>query len=136
MTRRTARTIAIAVAIVLAALGCQGAPARAPLAIQLQPLNSSGVSGTATLVDLGNGRTRVEVKVDAEGNASMPSHIHAGTCADLVPQPKYPLENVTNGAATTEVASSLDDLIKQPNVVMTHKSNDQMRVYTSCGEIR
>ena len=32
----------------------------------------------------------------------MPAHVHPGTCADLTPQPKFPLENVRDGRSTTD----------------------------------
>lgn len=68
--------------------------------IQLRTLNDSGVTGSATLTQLGEDRTRVEVRVDPAGHLDMPAHIHPGTCDVLTPQPKYPLENVRNGTST------------------------------------
>lgn len=119
------------------ATACQGTAAQMPSkTIELKTLNASGVSGQAVLTDLGNGRTRVDVHVDAAGHPDMPSHIHPGTCANLVPQPRYPLQSVKQGSATTEIPVALADLLQQQAVVMTHKSNDEMAVYTSCGEIR
>jgi hypothetical protein len=133
----TARPAALMLLLAIAALGCQGTAATMPTkTIELKTLNNSGVSGQAVLTDLGNGRTRVDVRVDPAGHPDMPSHIHPGTCANLVPQPRYPLESVMNGTATTEIAVSLADLLQQQAVVMTHKSNEEMAVYTSCGEIR
>jgi hypothetical protein len=133
----TARTVPAMLLLALAALSCQGTAATMPSrTIELKTLNDSGVSGQAVLTDLGNGRTRVDVRVDPAGHPDMPSHIHPGTCAKLVPQPRYPLESVINGSATTEIPVSLAELLQQQAVVMTHKSNEEMAVYTSCGEIR
>ena len=126
-----------AAALIVLGVACQ--PSGGSMTIKVIPLgtlNGSGVSGQATLIDLGNGRTRVEVRVSPAGNMDMPSHIHPGTCTRLVPQPKYPLENVKNGFASTEIAAGLRQLLELPTVVMTHKSNDEMAIYTSCGEIR
>jgi hypothetical protein len=125
-----------ATVVALLAAACQSGSA--PMASKVVPmgtLNGSGISGQATLTDLGNGRTRVDVNVNGAGNLDMPSHLHPGTCAAFVPQPKYPLENVKNGSASTEIPAALRQLLEQPNVVMTHKSNNEMAVYTSCGDI-
>ena len=119
------------------ATACQGTAAQMPSkTIELKTLNASGVSGQAVLTDLGNGRTRVDIQVKAAGHPDMPSHVHPGTCANLVPQPRYPLESVKQGSASTEIPVGLAELLQQSAVVMTHKSNDEMAVYTSCGEIR
>ena len=64
-----------------------------PRTITLQTLNDSGVTGTVSFAALGD-RTGVEITVDPGGNPDMPAHIHPGTCANLTPQPKFPLENV------------------------------------------
>jgi hypothetical protein len=120
----------------IAVTGCQAAAPMPAKVIPLRTLNNSGVTGQATLTDLGNGRTRVEIVVNPANHLDMPSHFHAGTCANLVPQPKYPLENVTNGKSTTEIPVALAELMQQQVAVMTHKSNEEMRIYTSCGEIR
>jgi hypothetical protein len=129
--------LALITFVLALATACQGTAAQMPSkTIELKTLNASGVSGQAVLTDLGNGRTRVDVHVDAAGHPDMPSHIHPGTCTNLVPQPRYPLESVKDGSATTEIPVGLSELLQQQAVVMTHKSNDEMAVYTSCGEIR
>jgi hypothetical protein len=124
-------------AAVLVVAACQNTGAQMPAkTIELKTLNGSGVSGQAVLTDLGNGHTRVDVRVEPAGHPDMPSHIHPGTCANLVPQPRYPLQSVKQGSATTEIPVGLAELLQQQAVVMIHKSNDEMAVYTSCGEIR
>jgi hypothetical protein len=107
----------------------------APRTIALETLNASGVTGEVTFTDLG-GRTRVDVTVDPAGNADMPAHIHPGTCADLTPQPKFPLENVRQGRSTTDVPASLGELFAGSLAVNIHKSNDDLRTYTACVDIR
>ena len=88
---------------------CSAAAAVPPRTIALETLNDSGVTGTVAFSDMG-GRTRVDVTVDPSGNPDMPAHIHPGTCEDLTPQPKYPLENVLNGTSTTVVPASIAEL--------------------------
>jgi hypothetical protein len=125
-------TLVAFVAIVLVA--CQAA-ASPPRTIGLQTLNDSGVTGTVSFSDLG-GRTRVDVTVDPGGNPDMPAHIHPGTCDDLTPQPKFPLENVRQGTSTTVVPASIDELFAGDLAVNIHKSNDDLKTYTACVDIR
>ena len=102
---RTARLL-VALWILAIVGGCQN-PSRQSTVVQLRTLNDSGVTGTVTLVDTGDGRTQVQVRVDPSDNLDMPAHIHPGSCDNLIPQPKHPLENVVNGTSTTIVRASL-----------------------------
>ena len=114
--------------------GCQAAP-RPATVVQLKTLNNSGVTGTVTLTDLGDGRTQVDVTVDPNGNMDMPAHIHPGTCEALIPQPIHPLENVVNGASKTTVSATLQDLTSGGLAVNIHRSNDDLGTYTACAEL-
>jgi hypothetical protein len=126
-------TLLFVAALLLAACQGGGGPGRQ---VALRTLNDSGVSGTATLTDLGNSRTRVEIAVEPAGNPDMPAHIHPGTCEDLTPQPRFPLENVQGGRSVTEVPASLDELTRGDVAINVHHSNEDMATYTACGEIR
>jgi hypothetical protein len=121
------------VAVVLIAL--RPATAGPSRTITLQTLNASGVTGSVSFVDLG-GRTQVDVTVDPADNPDMPAHIHPGTCANLTPQPKYPLENVRAGTSTTVVPAPIDELFAGDLAVNIHKSNDDLKTYTACVDIR
>jgi LPXTG-motif cell wall-anchored protein len=103
--------------------------------IQLGVQNASGVTGTATLTDVGGGRTRVDVRVAPGGNTNMPAHIHDGTCATLNPAPKYPLTNVANGTSTTEVSATIAQVLAAPHAINLHKSPQEASVYVSCGNV-
>ena len=103
--------------------------------ITLQTLNASGVTGTVSFTDI-DGRTRVDVTVDPADNPDMPAHIHPGTCTDLTPQPKYPLENVRAGTSTTVVPATIAELFAGNLAVNIHKSNDDLKTYTACVDIR
>jgi hypothetical protein len=103
--------------------------------VNLQARNDSGVTGTVTVVDLGNSRSRVEIKVDPAGKLDMPAHVHPGTCANLIPQPKYPLTNVQNGVSTTVVPASFAELTGGNLTVTLHQSNTEMKVTTACGDL-
>jgi hypothetical protein len=129
--RRLLFLVAIA-ALVLAGCGSGGPAART---ISISELNDSGVSGTVKFSPVGD-RTGVEVTVDPASNLDMPAHIHPGTCANLTPQPKYPLGNVRNGTSTTVVPASIDQLFAGNLAVNIHKSNDDLKTYTACVDIR
>ncbi len=103
--------------------------------VNLVAQNESGVSGTATITDLGTGSVRVEIDVEAGGNAAMPAHIHPGTCADLDPKPQFPLSDVENGKSTTEVDASLSDIQTGAFAVNLHESTEAIETYTACGDI-
>jgi hypothetical protein len=140
MNRPAHSLVTLGVAVVLAVLvavlltACQGAP-RASRVVQLEPLNDSGVTGSVTLVDAGEGRTQVQVRVEPAGNLDMPAHIHPGSCDNLIPQPKHPLENVVNGVSTTIVRASLAELTQGGLAVNLHKSNQDLKTYTACAEL-
>jgi hypothetical protein len=119
------------VAMLLAACQPAASPART---IALQTLNDSGVAGTVSFSATGE-RTSVTIEVEAAGNLDMPAHIHPGTCADLTPQPKFPLENVKDGKSSTVVPASIDELFVGDLAVNIHKSNDDLRTYTACVDI-
>jgi hypothetical protein len=127
---------ASAAGFVLLVLGaCATTAATAPLAFPLRELNDSGVSGTVTLTTIDQGHTLVEIDVNAAGHPSMPAHIHPGTCAELVPQPKYPLQTVIAGLSSTVVAASLEELLSGEQALNIHMSNEHMDLYSACGEL-
>jgi hypothetical protein len=127
------RRFALVAVLAIAVAACQSAsPSRT---ITLRTLNDSGVTGTVSFTDLG-GRTGVEIRVDPAGNPDMPAHIHPGTCDNLTPQPKFPLENVRNGVSTTVVPASTDELFAGNLAVNVHKSNDDLKTYTACVDIK
>lgn len=134
--RRVTAGLVVAVLMILATIigACQAAAAAPPRTIALETLNDSGVTGTVAFSDVG-GRTRVDVTVDPAGNPDMPAHIHPGTCDELVPQPKFPLENVRNGTSTTVVPASITELFAGNLAVNIHKSNDDLKAYTACVDI-
>lgn len=123
--------------IAVAALGlaaCQPS-ADAGRTVELETLNDSGVTGSATLTDLGNGMTLVSVEVDPGEYPDMPAHIHPGTCADLVPQPRYPLANVVDGTSETEIEATLDELFSGEMALNLHASPNDFQTYTACAEL-
>jgi hypothetical protein len=124
-------TLAIALTT-LTACSSQAEPART---VSLRTLNGSGVTGTVTFTPISD-KTGVEITVDPAGNPDMPAHIHPGTCDNLTPQPKFPLENVLNGSSKTVVPASMAELFAGGLAVNIHRSNDDLKTYTACVDLR
>jgi hypothetical protein len=134
--RRRSRTAAslIWIGLALALSACAGQQATSRT-VELVTLNDSGVTGSAVLTDLGDGTTRVEVDVDPAGHPDMPAHIHPGTCANLVPQPTYPLQNVVDGVSETVVPAALDELFAGELALNLHFSPEDFGTYTACADL-
>jgi hypothetical protein len=70
-----------------------------------------------------------------------PTHIHTGTCEDLDPNPKYPLNDVELnttelvGLSDTVVDVPLDELLSTPHLILIHKSAEELNTYYACGNI-
>lgn len=109
------------------------APAK-PVSIVLNAQNKSGLSGTATLEDLGNGKTKVSIMLSGKVTTTpQPAHIHVGTCVkpgDVV----YPLTNVVSGKSETVVDAALATVIAKGTILNVHKSAQESSVYVACGE--
>jgi len=116
----------------LPSVGAQGQT----LTVQLGSQNNSGVTGTATLTDLGGGKMRVEIHANGAGAGPQPAHIHEGTCAQLNPAPQFALNNVVNGSSTTDVDGSLATVMSAPHAIHMHKSPDELPVYVACADIK
>lgn len=109
--------------------------AEAGLTVELEELNDSGVSGTATLTEAGENQTTVTIKVEG-ATGDHPAHIHTGTCDDLNPNPLFPLNNVdANGNSETTVDVGLTELSGGGFAINLHKSAQEIGVYVACGNI-
>ena len=129
-------TVILAMAA-FAAVGPAAAQDDESVVFDLNELNASGVTGTATLTADGD---RTNVVLDLSGDAIVgehPAHNHEGTCDDLDPNPTYPLSEVDEeGQSETNVEVSLDDLTGDtPYAINVHLSNEEIGVYIACGDI-
>jgi plastocyanin len=132
-----------------------GPVADGTLLVALREQNGSGYSGIAVLATNAAGGTDVTVFL-AQGESTTaaaapaamtahPSHIHVGTCANLDPNPAYPLNDVAAVAAdapagAVEVAhstidTSLNDLLANPYAVNVHESAENISTYIACGDV-
>lgn len=105
------------------------------IVLTMSAQNASGQMGTATLSDM-NGKTRVVINIPAGmAGVAQPAHIHMGAC----PNPGavlYPLTAVVDGKSEIVLDVSLDAFSdKLPLAINVHKSKDEVKIYTSCGDL-
>jgi hypothetical protein len=103
--------------------------------VTLNEQNESGQSGTATLALNEDGTLHVSIALSPASEEPQPAHIHEGTCADLTPEPAFPLENVVDGQSETDVEVSPEELAVAPYAINVHKSEAEADVYVACGDI-
>jgi hypothetical protein len=82
-----------------------------------------------------DGTTKVTLNISGGSDTPQPAHIHAGSCANLDPKPKWPLTSVVNGTSETVVSASLAEIANGTNAINVHKSGPEASVYVSCGDI-
>jgi hypothetical protein len=112
----------------------EAAEEAAAITVDLGELNDSGISGTATLREA-DGATEITIAVTgATGNH--PTHIHAGTCDNLDPNPAFPLTPIdAAGKSVTTIDVSLAELTGAPFAINVHKSPEEIGVYVACGDL-
>src|SRR5712664_1566706 len=104
------RKLAMILGAILALTMFNVVSAQDTVTINLDALNSSGISGTATLTANG-ATTNVVVNVTGEpAGGSEPDHIHTGQCGPTLGGVKYPLKNVEGGTSTTTINATLASL--------------------------
>ena len=139
--RRAVAAVALVLAVVALAPVAQATSAqRAEQAsATLEERNDSGVTGTVEFEATEVG-TRIVVRADG-ALGEHPTHIHSGTCADLDPNPKYPLNNVElrttelTGLSETVIDAPLDEFLEEDHLVLIHKSASEIGNYLACGNI-
>jgi hypothetical protein len=106
------------------------------LTLDLQEQNNSGITGTVKFEPTSEGTVEVEIELDGSSGGPHPAHVHPGSCADLDPTPKWPLENVVNGRSKTEIEVSTDDLFAGEYAVNVHESPENADNYVACADVR
>jgi hypothetical protein len=105
------------------------------LTVRLEEQNASGQSGKASLAELEKSTTQVVIVVSNPPLGTQPAHIHKGSCANLDPQPAYPLQNLVSGTSNSDVPVSLDELQDGEFAINVHKSEAEVETYVACGDI-
>ena len=93
-------------------------------------------SGTATLEEK-EGKLEVVVTLNKSGpRGPQPAHIHSGDCPG-VGAVVYPLTNAVDGNSTTLLDTTMEKLQSQmPLAINVHKSADEIKTYTACGNLK
>ena len=108
----------------------------AEVTLDLQEQNSSGISGTVSLSPSSDGQLEVEIELDGSDGGPHPAHIHEGSCADLDPEPAFPLEDVVDGRSETTVDVDLSQLTLNEYAVNVHESPENSANYVACADVR
>ena len=134
------RAAVIVVALLLAGCGGggdgDGEAGGSEVVVEMQEIEGSGITGTATLEPKGQ-QTSVTLQLeDPTGGTGDPqvAHIHKGTCANLG-DIAYPLPEVWDGVSGDTFAVSLDELREGDYAINVHRSAAKIDEYTSCGDI-
>lgn len=116
----------------------QSAPTATPgqeFTLTLAPQNDSSESGTAIFVEE-NGKVKVTLNLTGvPKGVTQPAHIHVGSCPG-VGDVKYGLTSAVDGKSETTLDVSLDQIRSElPLGLNVHKSEDEAKVYVSCGDV-
>lgn len=121
---RGARQLAVIVAAGTFAFATHGmaraADSPATLIVPLRPIANASLSGTATFVDLGNGKSQAIVTVSGTAAADAgPVDLRNGSCP--VPgSPRHALATLSGGTSSSEVPVSVADLKEGHVAVVIH----------------
>ena len=116
-------------------LTASSATAGAVVTIDLDALDASGQSGTATLTEMGS-TTRVDLTLSAGASSSELVHIHIGQCGDTLGAVDEDLNSFVggSGASNTIVTATLAELQNGNHAINAHDASDP-GTYTACGNI-
>ncbi len=96
-----------------------------------------GVSGTASIIDLGNGMTNVQVVLDGTpAGGNHPIHFHTGRCGSAGGV-VIPLPNIDGDTGRTSVTVDVpfEWIVGAPHALMVHLAPDQMATIVSCADV-
>jgi hypothetical protein len=103
--------------------------------VTLAELDGSGVSGTATFTDAGDGRTQVAIKVTANYNNDMIAAITPGTCASYTEKVYVHPDDVRNGVSVSIVSVSMAELFGAPYQIHLHTA-PEIKQMAACGDLQ
>ena len=90
------------------------------------------MSGSATISDLGNGKTRVVVLLSDLG--THPAAIYDGTCSTLSTAAARGLHELAAGSSATDVNRSFDELVRDRTAIAVAKSRP-FETPIACGNL-
>lgn len=129
------RKLALLLGAVLAVAVLGSASAQDSVTVTLNPVNNSGISGTAVFTPVGNQTQVVVTLTGAPAGASEPIHIHTGQCGPTLGGVKFPLKNVENGTSTTVIDTPFVPLWSGGFAINAHESAANIKNYVACGNL-
>jgi hypothetical protein len=134
------RLAIVLVVPVLSLVGCGGdkaptTPTAKTKTVTFSQESNSGISGTATLTELGAASTKVVISLTGSGPGPHPNHFHAGTCANLTKAPTHTLTPIVDGKGETTVPASFADLTGGKFAINVHKSAAEAAIYVACADV-
>lgn len=129
------RKISPIIGVILALATVSAVFAQGTVNVTLNPLNNSGISGTAQLIAQGSQTEVIITETGEPAGASEPAHIHAGQCGPTLGKVVHPLKNVENGKSDTIVNAPLASLQTGGFAINVHESAANIKTYVSCGNI-
>lgn len=103
--------------------------------IQLKAVNDSNQTGVATLIPEGE-TTKILIEMtNPRSGIAQPTRIHLGTCDELNPAAKWPLDAVKEGKSETLLSVPLQTILGQKAAINVHKSVIDSGVYVACGDL-
>lgn len=106
------------------------------MSVTLLEQNKSTQTGVAKLTEM-DGKVTVMVTIkNPTVDKKQPTHIHLGYCPNNVKKVIYSLTPLENGTSETMLDVTFDDFKKDlPLAINIHKSEDETKVYTACGDL-
>jgi hypothetical protein len=130
------RRLAMLLGAVLAVAVFGIVSAQESVTVKLDPVNNSGISGTAVFTPQGSNQTQIVVNLTGEpAGGSEPIHIHTGQCGPTLGGVKYPLKNVENGTSTTVINAPFAPLWTGGFAINAHESAANIQNYVACGNL-
>ncbi|HEX2205585.1 MAG TPA: hypothetical protein VHG91_19895, partial [Longimicrobium sp.] len=108
--------------------------------VQLAGLGGSTATGTANVLDNGDGRTQIGLTVNGAAPGERAAHVHEGTCEQLgAPVGALQTVSVTGAGSATAVVSAIDlppaTVMDGRHAISVHEPNGNPGAPEICGNI-
>ena len=79
----------------------------------------------------------VELRLSGAGGTPRPAHFHLGSCNALdIQAPSIPLQPAVNGASTSQVEATFQQLLSRAYAIHVHRSAEELGVYVACCDVQ
>jgi hypothetical protein len=109
------------------------APEGRTIEVELADLEGSGQSGTATLTELGENRTRVAIELHGTPGGLQPADVREGSCDRITNEPGFELTPLADGRSESEIDVGLTTLQESDYVLVVQRSEQEPDAHVACG---